>query len=233
MNILITSGGCKVPIDSVRHIGNFSSGRYGADLAGAALLLGHHVTHFRERGSYMVKGDKEDLWFHNYRVEEYNSYQEYLDFAKFLVDDGIELGPPYAANMDLIISSAAISDYVPADVAEGKISSDKDELTIRLKRAEKVLPLWRKACPMATIVGFKLLCSPSEEEKLDAIGRQLSVTDMTVYNDLDRLRAGDGTRSLFYRDNGSLVSRDFKTADDLLLMILGRMHTKTRIRIER
>lgn len=233
MNILITSGGCKVPIDSVRHLGNFSSGRYGTELAMAALLLGHHVTHLREKGSYMVKGDKEDLWFSNYRVEEYNSYQEYLDFAKFCVEDGVELGPPYISNMDLVISAAAISDYVTADVAEGKISSDQDELTIRLKRAEKVLPLWRKACPQATIVGFKLLCSPSVEEKMEIIQRQLGVVDMTVYNDLDRLRSGDGTRSLFYRDNGELVSRDFKTADDLLLMILGRIHTKTRISIER
>jgi phosphopantothenoylcysteine synthetase/decarboxylase len=33
MKILITSGGTKVPIDSVRHIGNFSTGRYGSEIA--------------------------------------------------------------------------------------------------------------------------------------------------------------------------------------------------------
>jgi len=32
MKVLITSGGTKVPIDDVRYIGNFSSGRYGAAL---------------------------------------------------------------------------------------------------------------------------------------------------------------------------------------------------------
>lgn len=37
MKILITSGGTRVPIDSVRHIANMSTGRYGAELADAFL----------------------------------------------------------------------------------------------------------------------------------------------------------------------------------------------------
>ena len=41
--ILITSGGTKVYIDEVRHVGNMSSGRFGADLAREALRLGHTV----------------------------------------------------------------------------------------------------------------------------------------------------------------------------------------------
>ncbi len=43
MRVLITSGGTKVPIDSVRHIGNMSSGTFGAKIGYEALRAGHNV----------------------------------------------------------------------------------------------------------------------------------------------------------------------------------------------
>ena len=36
LNVLVTAGGTREPIDSVRYIGNNSSGRMGMALAGAA-----------------------------------------------------------------------------------------------------------------------------------------------------------------------------------------------------
>ena len=42
MKVLITSGGTKVPIDTVRHIGNMSSGTFGAKIAFQLLELGHN-----------------------------------------------------------------------------------------------------------------------------------------------------------------------------------------------
>ena len=39
MKVLITSGGTKVPIDTVRHIGNMSSGTFGAKIAFQLLEL--------------------------------------------------------------------------------------------------------------------------------------------------------------------------------------------------
>lgn len=43
MKILITSGGTKIPLDSVRHIGNMSSGTMGREIALAALEKKHEV----------------------------------------------------------------------------------------------------------------------------------------------------------------------------------------------
>ncbi len=41
MKILITSGGTKIKTDSVRHIGNMSSGAFGAKIALEALKANH------------------------------------------------------------------------------------------------------------------------------------------------------------------------------------------------
>jgi phosphopantothenoylcysteine decarboxylase/phosphopantothenate--cysteine ligase len=187
MKILITSGGCKVPIDDVRHIGNFSSGRYGAELAKAFYVANHNVIHFGEKGSAQVLYDES---FDN--TEGHYSFRSYKDYFEYLkVKDIIKEEQP-----DIIISAAAISDYI-VDKTEGKISSDQDELTIKLKKGEKVIKSFRELAPNAYIVGFKLLVSPSKEETYEAIKKQISYVDMVVYNDLTKLREGKNTRYAF------------------------------------
>lgn len=191
MKILITSGGCKVPIDSVRHIGNFSSGRYGADLATVFAQKGMNHVHFlHERGSKKPKGFPEPYGGYMSTIinYEYKDYYEYVDKVKSLIK-GIQ--------PDIIISAAAISDYI-AEKTEGKISSDSDELVIRLKKGEKVIQSFRKLAPRAYIVGCKLLVSPTEEEKYNAIEKQLNHVNVTIYNDLTDLRAGKSGRELVY-----------------------------------
>lgn len=193
MKILITSGGCKAPIDDVRHVGNSSSGRYGCCLFEdfhEKLEYGDHVILFHEKGS-IVPGE---FWYSNSCVGEadldliqYKNYEEYLG-----VKDYIQHHQP-----DIIISSAAISDYIPVK-QEGKISSDQDELIIRLVKAEKVIHSFRNLAPNALIVGFKLLHDPTECEKEEAIRKALKHSDLVVYNDLKKLREGDSRRYVYF-----------------------------------
>jgi len=213
MKILITSGGCKVPIDDVRHIGNFSSGRYGAELAKEFFLAKHHVIFFHEKGS--SRGEFSNQ-FHEYVWHDSSvHFIEYKDYYDYLsVKDIIKREQP-----DVIISAAAISDYI-VDKTEGKISSDNDELVIRLKKGEKVIKSFRELAPNAVIVGFKLLVAPTEGEKQKAIQKVFdSGVDFVVYNDLTELRKGNSTREIHYNFLGYHTAKDMKTPDYLIGII--------------
>ena len=100
MKILITSGGCKVPIDDVRHIGNFSSGRYGAELLYNFWITGgHDIIFFHEKGSSTGDFSGGDIIGENESIKfiKYKDYYEYLS-----VKDIIKREQP-----DIIISAAA------------------------------------------------------------------------------------------------------------------------------
>lgn len=214
MKILITSGGCKVPIDDVRHIGNFSSGRYGASLAAEFYNRGEsEIKFFHEVGSFVPWGTVDQgrgaKW--NYEINskiEYIPYKYYEDYLQ--VKDIIKEWQP-----NIIISTAAISDYI-VDKTEGKISSDSDELVIRLKKGEKVIQSFRELAPKATIIGFKLLVSPTKEEKYNAISKQMNYVDQVVFNDLTELRKGDSLRELVYWAEDGRIGSSRYTVNELV-----------------
>ncbi len=197
MKILITSGGTKVPIDSVRHIGNFSTGRYGSELADSLIpslwkerLKTDHdgkLIFFHEKGSKLPIAVNCDI----VNKVEYKDYFEYLHVKDIIKDE----------QPDVIISAAAVSDYIVKDSVTGKISSDNEDLTITLTKAEKVISKFRELAPNSVIYGFKLLVSPSEDEVIAAVKKVLkNGADYVVYNDLNELKSGNSTRTIFDRD---------------------------------
>ncbi len=207
MKVLITSGGCKVPIDDVRHIGNFSSGRYGVELAEEFSKAEHDVYLFREKGSLQVK---DSFRFPNLIQGEYRDYEEYLA-VKLLIKHW---------QPDIIISAAAISDYV-VNKTEGKISSDSDELVIRLKKGEKVIKSFRELAPNAYIVGFKLTVGPTPTEAHKAACKVLDCANLVVCNDLLKLRAGNSTR--IGLEKFASFYQQFPTASDLVSFLQKRV----------
>lgn len=184
MKVLITSGGTRVPIDDVRYIGNMSTGRYGAELAEAAYNIGNDVIFFHAKDSVYPRNLFERREFFNEVYKDYNEYSKVISMSK-------------ALQPDIIISAAAVSDYI-VDKTEGKISSDGDELVIRLKKAQKILPEFKKVCPNALVVGFKLLVSPKAKDIYTAVQKVLdNGADLVIFNDLTRIRQGDNTRYIF------------------------------------
>ena len=59
--LLITAGPTWVPIDSVRHLANLSTGRMGATLARAAAAAGWDVTLLYGPGRHMISAEDERL----------------------------------------------------------------------------------------------------------------------------------------------------------------------------
>jgi phosphopantothenoylcysteine synthetase/decarboxylase len=178
MKVLITSGGTKVPIDDVRHIGNFSSGRYGSEIANAFAEKGAEVLFFHEKGSTAPKSSC-NLVSYKY----YDDYKSVVSLAK-------------TYQPDIIISAAAVSDYTVSKTS-GKISSN-GELTLTLKPEQKILPEFKKVCPNAMVFGFKLLVDPSYAVVYNAVQKVLNNgSDYVVYNDLTELKMGISTRFAF------------------------------------
>jgi hypothetical protein len=206
--ILITSGGTKVHIDEVRHVGNMSSGRFGADLAREALKKGHTVIFIYAKGSVRpdqvildlrggstdyrdrtlmsdvakVLGDYKYLEAvqKNLFMVEYRDFDEYAAvLQKWLVK----------AKPDVTMLAAAVSDYGMPPVG-GKISSDKDSITFTMTKLPKLITHVKEWCPTTTLVGFKLLVDTNPVLMFEAASKQIETAgcDLVAVNDLRMIK---------------------------------------------
>lgn len=193
MNILITSGGTKVPIDRVRSITNMSRGTFGAKIADefyAKLRDGdNQITFFMAKGSRMpMKQHVDNEYFDSgtdiMKYVEYSTFDEYKAGIEKLLSE---------EKFDIIVVAAAVSDYGVANYYDGKYRSCEDDMCIKLVKLPKILPIMRKLAPDAVICGFKLLVDSTEDELLNAMEKQIDETnvDLVVGNDLRDIKADD------------------------------------------
>jgi phosphopantothenoylcysteine decarboxylase / phosphopantothenate---cysteine ligase len=178
MRVLITCGPTREYIDEVRFISNASSGSIGWALANEAIWRGHEVT--------VVLGPCGPPKSPRAKVIPVVSSQEMADATLG------ELSRGY----DLMISAAAIGDWVPTKRVSGKISSAKG-LTLRLKPARKLIREARKSFPALKIVAFKAEWGKTEEELIEAARGLLQYADLVVANDISRYGFGSPTTELF------------------------------------
>ena len=121
LKVLVTAGGTREPIDSVRFVGNRSSGRMGFALAEEAAALGAEVTVLAANVALARSP----------RVR-------YVD-----VGTAAELQcacEAHFAQADVLLMAAAVADYRPAVAADAKLKKDaREELIIALERTPDIL----------------------------------------------------------------------------------------------
>src|SRR3954468_21112524 len=122
LRVLVSAGGTREPIDSVRFVGNRSSGRMGFALAEQATRRGAAVTVVAANVSLPRAAGI-----------------EYVD-----VQTAAELADACAAHFDacdVLIMAAAVADYRPEAATHGKLKKDQtgSELNLRLVRTTDVL----------------------------------------------------------------------------------------------
>ena len=122
LSVLVTAGGTREPIDSVRFVGNRSSGRMGLALAAEAQRRGAKVTVVAANVSIQRPAGI-----------------EYVD-----VTTAAELADACAARFDacdVLLMAAAVADYRPSEARIGKLKKDQTggELNLRLVRTADVL----------------------------------------------------------------------------------------------
>jgi phosphopantothenoylcysteine decarboxylase/phosphopantothenate--cysteine ligase len=178
--ILITAGGTKERIDSVRYIGNMSSGRTAASLADELADTGHSVTWLGAKDAVRP--------FAVARTEQYYSFTDLETQLRTLLG---------SAEYDVVIHAAAVSDFSvggieadedgPVNINGGKLSSGS-ELLLRLKRNPKLLDSLKDwSCnPAVKVIGFKLTDTEDKQQRLAAVRKQIdnSGVDAVVHNDL-------------------------------------------------
>ena len=219
MNILITSGGTKIPIDRVRSITNMSQGTFGSRIADAFFDEGLEAFHTgNEHGNpiekitfFMAKGSKtptlqtlnDETYEDGYRPIEYVEYSTFDDY-KSGIEELLK-----KETYDIIVVAAAVSDYGVANYYNGKYRSHEDDMCIKLVKLPKILPIMRKLAPYAVICGFKLLVDSTDGELMSAMERQVkeSGVDLVVGNDLRDIKADDHRLLVMKKDEftGELV----------------------------
>jgi phosphopantothenoylcysteine decarboxylase/phosphopantothenate--cysteine ligase len=118
MDVLVSAGGTREPIDPVRYVGNRSSGRMGFALAAEAARRGASVT--------LVAANVALPRPPGVRVGEVETAAQ-LHAACL---DAFDVA------CDVLLMAAAVADYRPAEVFTGKVKKDQQgsELALRLER---------------------------------------------------------------------------------------------------
>ncbi|GAA4285426.1 bifunctional phosphopantothenoylcysteine decarboxylase/phosphopantothenate--cysteine ligase CoaBC [Brevibacterium daeguense] len=200
--ILVTAGGTREPLDPVRYLGNRSSGKQGTALARAAAAAGGSV--------HLVAA--------NVGAEVLAGLPPTVTVTE--VETTAELAEACAAaqpESDVIIMSAAVSDYRAAETAAHKMKKSGDEgLRIELVQNPDILAgLVRTRAGDQLIVGFAAETG-SPEAGPEQLAREKLLRkgcDLLVLNDVSAGKAfGTDTNAIvLYARDGDAVSEVLRT----------------------
>jgi len=170
MRLLVTAGGTREPIDSVRFIGNRSSGKMGLAVAREALRLGAEVTVVAANMERVEPGTE------TYTVE---SVEELRDVVL-----------EQAGSVHVLVMAAAVSDFTPASPVKDKIRRGAETTSLELAPTADILKSVRERYPDLFVVGFAATHGypvADAREKLASKG-----ADLVVGNDISREGVGFG-----------------------------------------
>lgn len=138
LNITITAGPTREPLDPVRYLSNRSSGKMGFALAEAAQALGASVT--------LIAGPVNLPTPAGVQRVNVTTADDMLAAAEQSVKTGC----------DLFISAAAVADYKAAHYAEHKLKKQADEntLTLTLVKNPDIVATIAARIPRPMVVGF-------------------------------------------------------------------------------
>ncbi len=188
MNILVTAGPTREPLDAVRFITNASSGKMGFACARAARRAGHRVT--------LVTGPvalPDPRGIRTVRVTTAAEMHRAVMRAY----------PP----ADAVLMTAAVGDYRPARRFRGKLKKSDAELSLRLVRTQDILQALGKRKGKRILVGFALEVQDAERQARLKIRRKN--LDLVVLN-APRSFGADRMEAVVYR--GGIVMRRFRRA---------------------
>lgn len=170
--ILITASATREPIDRVRFISNYSTGKMGFALAETAKRQGAEVI--------LITGPTfltDIAGIETVRVNTATEMREEV-FTRF-------------KKIDVFISAAAVSDFRPAEQFDGKIKKEEQEtLTLELKKNVDILKEAGEEKVKQVLVGFAAEANQLKENGLSKL--RSKNLDFIVVNDITREDSGFG-----------------------------------------
>ncbi|MEX2705133.1 MAG: bifunctional phosphopantothenoylcysteine decarboxylase/phosphopantothenate--cysteine ligase CoaBC [Candidatus Freyrarchaeum guaymaensis] len=175
LRVLITAGPTREYIDAVRFISNPSSGKMGISLAIASIQRGAEVTLVYGPGTV----EPPPLT----KVVNVESTREMLDAVVTRLKK---------EHYDIMISTAAVSDYGPEMKINAKTPSGKKDFTVRFVPLPKVIDTARKVAPDIFLVGFKAEYNVPKEQLISCALNKIRKAnlDLIVANDISQEGAG-------------------------------------------
>jgi phosphopantothenoylcysteine decarboxylase/phosphopantothenate--cysteine ligase len=187
--LLVSLGGTREPLDPVRYLGNRSSGRMGAAIVAEALARGAEVTAVAAATTVDPPAGARLI-----RVE---TAQQLYDAVLAEAD-----------TQDVIVMAAAVADFRPKRVAEGKLKKDQGVPEVVLEPTPDTLAeLGRRRRPSQVLVGF----AAETGDHLAGARRKLQTKrlDLVVLNHVE------GAHSAFAADDADASLVDADTVEEL------------------
>lgn len=177
MRCVVTAGPTYEPLDGVRRLTNFSTGRLGTDLAKFLTRRGHEVS--------LLLGEQ----------ATYREAKE-PEFFKTTSDLREKLRAFASQPVNAVFHAAAVSDFSFGkiwarsaqgelkEVKEGKITSREGTLLAELLPTPKIIAELRQWFPMARLVGWKYEVDGIREDAIRQAEKQIGIclTDGCVVN---------------------------------------------------
>lgn len=180
MNCVVTAGPTFEPMDDVRRLTNFSTGKLGTELANFLTARGHTVTLLRgEQATYC--GEIKTI-----RVKSFST----------TADLSANLQTLAKLDIGAVFHAAAVSDFTfgkiwsrsdqgeLSEIKSGKISTRQGTLLAELVPTPKIITRLREWYPQAKLVGWKFEVEGDRASVLRAAENQLREcrTDLCVVN---------------------------------------------------
>jgi phosphopantothenate---cysteine ligase (CTP) len=181
VNCIVTAGPTYEPLDEVRRLTNFSTGKLGTELANFLVARGHQVgLLIGEAATY--SGERKAQ-----RVEFFTTTADLREKLKVLSPKKV----------DAIFHTAAVSDFAPGRIftpdatkklveikLAKKISTRQGKLLVELLPTPKIISELRGWFPKTKIVGWKFEADGRRAEAIAAARAQLAdcLTDLCVVN---------------------------------------------------
>lgn len=172
---LVTGGPTPAPVDGVRRITNRFSGRLGVQIAEELYLRGADVRLVHGQGAFQPPAHL-----------PHALAKTFDDYRRLVAEEIDEHGHRFG------VFSAAVADFRPKLVREGKTPSGETGWTIELEATPKVIREVRKRFPELHMVAFKLEEGVDREELLEiARGRLSEGYQAVVANRGEEMGPGD------------------------------------------
>jgi phosphopantothenoylcysteine synthetase/decarboxylase len=181
MNCIVTAGPTFEPLDDVRRLTNFSTGRLGTELANFLTARGHKVT--------LLIGESA-TWPGERRASAVKAFSTTADLRA-------KLNAFSDKKMDAIYHAAAVSDFAFGQIftetkagefsalkASKKFSTRSGSMLVELVPTPKIIAELRGWFPKTKIVGWKFEADGGRADALRAAEKQLTdcATDFCVAN---------------------------------------------------
>ena len=162
-SLLVTGGPTPTLVDNVRRITNRFTGRLGTEIADELTLRGAKV--------HLILGETGLTPPDYIPCARIRSFEEYRDAVMSVVG---------AREFTAGIFSAAVADYKPKEVAEGKIPAGGALKSIELAPTEKVIDLVRNKYAKLPMVSFKYNENIDHDELIEIAKRRVAKGHLAV-----------------------------------------------------